>query len=75
VTNVTTYQQWTPIPINDLRTQMNIVNQEVFVYYKDNTNVQPFLVSTSTFTKFKLVLQAIDINNNITNITQLIELN
>lgn len=74
LTNVTTYQQWTPIPINDLRTQMNVINQEVFVYYKDNTNVQPFLVSTSTFTKFRLVLQAIDINNNITTITQLIEL-
>lgn len=66
VENVTTYQQWTPIPITELRTQMTITNQEVFVYYKDTTNVQPFLVMLSTLTSFRLVFQAIDINNNST---------
>lgn len=66
VQKVTTYQQWTPVPLSDLRTHMSIHAQEVFVYYKDTTNVQPFLVTTSGLNSFRLVLQATDINNNST---------
>ena len=69
VEKVTTYQQWTPIPITDLRTEMTVTDQEVFVYYKDTTNVQPFLVAGSLLTSFRLVVQATDINNNSTTQT------
>lgn len=72
VDQVTTYQQWTPIQITELKKEISVSQQEVFVYFKDNTNVKPFLVENSDISTFKFVLQAIDINNNQTTKTLII---
>lgn len=75
VDKVTTFQQWTPIQITELKKEITVSQQEVFVYYKDNTNVKPFLVENSGISTFNFVIQAIDINNNQTTKTLIITRN
>lgn len=75
VDKVTTFQQWTPIQITELKKEITVSQQEVFVYFKDNTNVKPFLVENSGISTFKFVIQAIDINNNQTTKTLIISRN
>lgn len=75
IDNVTTFQQWTPIQITELKNTITVSQQEVFVYFKDNTNVKPFLVLNSGISTFKFVIQAIDINNNQTTKTLIITRN
>ena len=72
VDKVTTFQQWTPIQITELQKEITVSQQEVFVFFKDNTNVKPFLVERSGISTFKFVLQATDINNNQTTKTIII---
>lgn len=72
VNKVNTYQQWTPIQIAELKKEISVSQQEVFVYFKDNTNVKPFFVENSGVSTFKFFLQAIDINNNQTTKTLII---
>ena len=75
VDKVTTFQQWTPIQITELKKEITVSQQEVFVYFKDNTNVKPFIVENSGVSTFKFFLQAIDINNNQTTKTLIITRN
>jgi len=66
---VTTYQQWTNVNIEELSKEV-VTHQEIFVFYKDDTNVNPFLVSAAASdhntTSFKLFVESTDILNNKT---------
>jgi hypothetical protein len=72
---VTTYQQWTPVPIQELVKEIVVPQQEIFVFYKDNTNVKPFFVSSDHgYTSFVLIVEATDILNNRTTKTVLLNI-
>ena len=73
--SVTTYQQWTIVNIEELSTEFTISQQEIFIFYKDNTNVKPFLVSSDHgYTAFKLIVESTDIQNNQTIQTAIINI-
>lgn len=64
--HVTSYQQWTVVNIEELYKEI-VLQQEIFIFYKDNTNVQPFLVSSDHgYTSFKLIIESTDFLNNQT---------
>jgi hypothetical protein len=64
---VTTYQQWTNVNVKELYKEIILTHQEIFVFYKDNTNINPFLVSSDHgYTSFKLFVESTDIQNNQT---------
>jgi hypothetical protein len=70
---VTTYQQWTNVNIEELSKEIVLTNQEIFVFYKDDTNVNPFkLVNPFSNTSFKLFVESTDILNNKTLIVRTI---
>lgn len=72
---VTTYQQWTVVNINELSNEVVLSQQELFVFFKDNTNVKPFLVSSDHgYAAFKLIIESTDIQNNRTITTVIIDL-
>jgi hypothetical protein len=72
---VTTYQQWTIVNIEELSKEFIISQQEIFIFYKDNTNVKPFLVSSDHgYTAFKLIIESTDIQNNQTIQTAIINI-
>eukprot|EP00959_Pyramimonas_sp_CCMP1952_P206326 4315286-Pyramimonas_sp.AAC.1 len=69
---VTTFQQWTRIDLDELTNEVVVSAQDLFVYYKDATNVKPYLVSqvhNTDYTRLKLIVQATDIHNNRTTRT------
>ena len=73
--SVTTYQQWTIVNIEELSKEFTISQQEIFIFYKDNTNVKPFLVSSDHgYTAFKLIVESTDIQNNQTIQTAIINI-
>lgn len=71
---VTTYQQWTSVVIQELVYEIE-TQGELFVFYKDNTNVKPFFLSSDHgYTSFVLLVEATDIVNNRTTKTVRINL-
>lgn len=75
VETVNTFQHWFPIPLVEFKNEVRVDHQQMFVYYLDNTNIQPYYTMTTTVAALKFVLQATDIYNNVTTRSAVINLN
>lgn len=76
VESVNTYQHWFPVPLTELKTEVHVHNHQMFVYYIDNTNIQPFYITNDTpVPSLKFIIQATDIYNNVTTRSAVINLN
>jgi hypothetical protein len=75
VETVNTFQHWFPIPLTEFNNEVRVDHQQMFVYYLDNTNIQPYYTMSTTVTALKFILQATDIYNNVTTRSAVINLN
>jgi len=75
VETVNTFQHWFPIPLTEFNTEVRVDGQQMFVYYLDNTNIQPHYTTSTTAPALKFILQATDIYNNVTTRSAVINLN
>jgi len=75
VEKVNTLQHWFPVPMTEFLNEVRVDHQHMFVYYLDNTNIQPHYTMTTTETALKFILQATDIYNNVTTRSVVINLN
>lgn len=74
VESVNTFQHWFPIPLTEFKNEVRVDRQQMFVYYIDNTNIQPYYTINTTAPALKFVLQATDIYNNVTTRSAVINL-